>query len=106
MSDFGKFVGGLLIGGTIGGILGILLAPRSGVETRQIIAETTSENYKKVEHSVSDAQKKVETSVSEVQKKAEKAIEELQKTGQEVLKKIYDALSNNKSLETEKSSEQ
>lgn len=35
-----NFVGGLLIGGTIGTIAGLLLAPRGGKETRKILRKS------------------------------------------------------------------
>lgn len=35
----GRFIGGLLIGGALGAIIGLLLAPRSGEETRQMVAD-------------------------------------------------------------------
>jgi gas vesicle protein len=33
----GKFLGGLLIGGALGAVIGLLLAPRSGEETRDML---------------------------------------------------------------------
>ena len=56
MSDFGKFVSGLFIGGMVGGLLGVLLAPRSGAETRQKIMDDTNSTYKKAESAVLDIQ--------------------------------------------------
>ena len=35
----GRFLGGLLIGGALGAIIGMLLAPRSGDETRELIRD-------------------------------------------------------------------
>ena len=81
MSDFGKFVGGLMMGGAIGGLLGVLLAPRKGEETRQLIADSAGE-----------ARKKAECSLNDIQTKTDKAIEDLQKTGQEVLHKVADSV--------------
>ncbi|MEW5818892.1 MAG: YtxH domain-containing protein [Cyanobacteriota bacterium] len=97
MSDFGKFVGGLFIGCMVGGLLGVLLAPRSGVETRKIIVDETNATYKKAENAI-----------QEVQKKAEKSIDDLQKTGQDVLKKVADSLDPDKNKtesETEEKAE-
>ena len=88
MSDFGKFISGVFIGGMVGGLLGVLLAPRSGEETRKKIADRTGETYKKAENSVQDTYKKAESSVQDMQRKTEKAIDDLQKSGQEVLRKI------------------
>lgn len=89
MSDFGKFVGGLFIGGMVGGLLGVLLAPRSGSETRQKIVDETNATYKKAE-----------LSLQEMQKQTEKAIEDLQKSGQEVLRKVADSIDPQAKKET------
>jgi len=75
----GKLFAGFVIGGCVGGIIGILLAPRSGAETRQIIAENSSELYKNAE-----------SSIKEIQGKADLAMEEIQKKGDELLKKVQE----------------
>lgn len=36
----GTFLGGLLVGGTVGAILGLVLAPRKGKETRTILKKS------------------------------------------------------------------
>lgn len=36
----GTFVGGLLVGGALGTVLGLLVAPRTGRETRQILKKS------------------------------------------------------------------
>ncbi|HEY9687198.1 MAG TPA: YtxH domain-containing protein [Coleofasciculaceae cyanobacterium] len=38
-SNFGKFVLGALVGSAVGAVVGMLLAPRSGAETREMIRE-------------------------------------------------------------------
>jgi gas vesicle protein len=38
-SAFEKYATGALIGGVVGAVMGILLAPRSGAETREIIRQ-------------------------------------------------------------------
>lgn len=38
-SSFEKYATGVLIGGVIGVVMGLLLAPRSGAETREIIRQ-------------------------------------------------------------------
>lgn len=102
MSDFGKFISGVFIGGMVGGLLGVLLAPRSGEETRKRIADRTSETYKKAETSVQDTYKKAETSVQDIQRKTEQAINDLQKSGQEVLRKIAGSVDSEADEDTEK----
>jgi gas vesicle protein len=41
-NDGGGFIIGLLVGGAAGFLAGILMAPRSGEETRAILAEKSS----------------------------------------------------------------
>lgn len=36
----GKFIGGMLLGTVIGGVTGILMAPRSGRQTRQLLKKS------------------------------------------------------------------
>jgi gas vesicle protein len=38
-SSFEKYATGILIGGVVGAVMGLLLAPRSGAETREIIRQ-------------------------------------------------------------------
>ena len=44
-SPFSKFVLGATIGGAVGAILALLLAPRKGSETRQFVADEVSKRY-------------------------------------------------------------
>ncbi len=39
----GKFLTGFLVGATIGGVIGLLLAPQSGEETREMILDSSEE---------------------------------------------------------------
>lgn len=45
-SSFGKFVVGALVGGAVGAAIGMLLAPRSGAETRELIKEEFDNRYR------------------------------------------------------------
>lgn len=45
--DFYSFLGGVLFGAVIGGVLGILYAPKAGEETRKDIKEKAGEVYEK-----------------------------------------------------------
>jgi gas vesicle protein len=38
----GTFIGGILVGATIGAMTGLLIAPRKGRETRKILSKTVS----------------------------------------------------------------
>jgi gas vesicle protein len=41
--SLGKFLAGFAVGGAIGAIAGILLAPKSGEETRQMLADSAKD---------------------------------------------------------------
>lgn len=45
-----SFVVGALVGAAVGAALGILLAPRSGAETRKLIGEKAAELKERVQH--------------------------------------------------------
>jgi gas vesicle protein len=78
----GKFLAGFVIGGAVGGVIGLLLAPRTGEETRQILADGSQ-----------DFCKNTENSIKEIHSKAESAMDDIQKKGDELLKKVQDMIS-------------
>ena len=75
----GRFLAGFIVGGAIGAIAGILLAPKSGEETRAMIADSTKEALRKADETVKEIQNKAEDVVSDMQKKGEEIKEKLQK---------------------------
>ncbi len=74
----GKFIAGFIVGGTVGAIIGILLAPQSGEETREAIGNKTKEAYDKAQGAVKEIQAKADDVVSEMQKKGEEIIAKIQ----------------------------
>ena len=80
----GRFLKGFLVGSAIGGILGILLAPASGEQTRDKIIDKAD-----------DAYKNAEDSIREIQSKANDVIDDIQKKGDDLLNKVYDILKKN-----------
>ena len=66
----GKFVTGFVIG--------VLLAPQSGEETREQISKTTKDAMNKASYAVKEIQEKADDMVSEVQKKGEEIIDRIQ----------------------------
>ena len=75
----GRFLAGFIVGGAIGAIAGILLAPKSGEETRAMIADSAKETLRKADETVKEIQNKAEDVVSDMQKKGEEIKEKLQK---------------------------
>lgn len=55
------FVVGLLFGGLVGAILGLLLAPRSGLETRQVIKERINEIIEEARQAAAEQRLDLET---------------------------------------------
>ncbi len=81
----GKFIAGFIVGGAIGAIAGILLAPKSGEETRQMLSD-----------SAKDMIKKADETAKQIQSKAEDAVTELQKKGEEIKDKLQDLINKQK----------
>lgn len=82
-SGTGKFLGGLLIGGAIGAALGILFAPRSGKETRQMLKESIA--------GIPELSELAENVQQQTQRTLEEAMQRLQEAiavGQEASRKL------------------
>ncbi len=80
-----KFLCGFLIGGAVGAVAGILLAPKSGKETREML-----------KNSATDAMKKADETVKEIQAKADDVVSDLQKKGDEIKEKLQNLMSQQK----------
>ena len=74
----GKFLAGFIVGGAVGALAGLLLAPKSGEETREMLAKTSSELYGKTEDSLKEIKEKAEVVVEDLQKKGDELIAKLQ----------------------------
>lgn len=74
----GKFLAGFLVGGAIGAIAGILLAPQSGDETRELLNDASKDVAEKTDKTVKDIQDKADIVVSELQQKGDEIMEKIQ----------------------------
>jgi len=74
----GKFLAGFIVGGTLGAIAGVLLAPQAGEETRELLSDASKDIAKKTDKTVKDIQDKADTAVSELQQKGDEIIEKIQ----------------------------
>ena len=74
----GKFICGFLVGGAIGAVAGILLAPKSGKETREMLANSAQEMIKRADETADRIKSKADDAVSELQKKGEEIKNKLQ----------------------------
>jgi len=81
----GKFLAGFIVGGAVGAIAGILLAPQSGEETRSMLSETSK-----------DVMDKTDRTVKEIQEKADVVVSDLQKKGDEIMVKLQDMINKQK----------
>lgn len=81
----GKFLAGVIVGGAIGAIAGIILAPQSGEETRELLNDASK-----------DIVKKTDKTVKEIQDRADVVVSDLQKKGDEIMDKIQDLINKQK----------
>lgn len=81
MSSFGKFVLGTLVGGVLGAVIGLLLAPRSGKETRTLIADEFSNRC-------NDSMEAVREKGEAVKSKFKEKTEQFEEAGRRVLNKV------------------
>ena len=72
-----RFLAGFAVGAAIGAVAGILLAPKSGEETREMLGDMAAEISKKTDARVKDIQKKADDIVSDVQERAKKSCQNL-----------------------------
>ena len=73
-----KFFAGFIMGGALGALAGILLAPSSGDETRKIISEKTSDVKDIAEESIQNIKSKTEVMIDDIQKKGDELLNKVQ----------------------------
>lgn len=74
----GKFLAGFVVGGALGAIAGILLAPQAGEETRELLSDVSKDVVNKTDRTVKDIQDKADTVVSDLQQKSDEIMEKIQ----------------------------
>ena len=74
----GKFLAGFVVGGALGAVAGVLLAPQSGEETRELLCDASKDVANKTDKTVKDIQDKADTVVSEMQLKGDEIMEKIQ----------------------------
>ena len=85
-----KFLAGFIVGGAIGAIAGVLLAPKSGEETRALIAD-----------SAKDAVRRADETVKEIQSKADDVVSDMQRKGDEIKEKLQNLINQQKEAKQE-----
>ena len=81
----GKFLGGFVVGSALGAVAGLLLAPKSGAETREMLSDTAK-----------DVMEKTDKTVKEIQSKAEEIVSDMQQKGDAIMGKIQDMINSKK----------
>lgn len=74
----GKFLAGFVVGGALGAVAGILLAPQAGEETRELLSDASKDVVSKTDRTVKDIQDKADTVVSDLQQKSDEIMEKIQ----------------------------
>ena len=74
----GKFLAGFIVGGAVGALAGILLAPQSGDETRELLCDASKDVIDKTDKTVKEIQEKADTVVSDLQQKGDEIMEKIQ----------------------------
>ncbi len=90
-----RFLAGFVVGGAIGAVAGILLAPKSGEETRKLLAD-----------SAQDVARRADETAKQIQSRADDAVSDLQKKGEEIKEKLQDLISKQKEAKAEKTEEE
>jgi len=86
-SDFGAFLAGFVVGGVIGAIAALLLAPQSGEETRTLIHDRSIELKDKAVEKAETARIKAEAAAAEARARADELIKLTQDKAAELTKK-------------------
>ncbi len=89
-----RFLAGFVVGGAIGAVAGILLAPKSGEETRKLLSD-----------SAQDIARRADETAKQIQSKADDAVSDLQKKGEEIKERLQDLISKQKESKAEKTEE-
>lgn len=76
--SIGKFFTGFIVGGAVGALAGILLAPQSGEETREMLSDASKEVAEKTDKTVKEIQEKADNVVSDMQQKSDEIMEKIQ----------------------------
>jgi gas vesicle protein len=85
--DFGAFLAGFIIGGMVGSIIALLLAPQSGEETRTIIRDRSIELKDKAVEAAEAARVKAEAAATDARTRADELAKLTQEKASGLMKK-------------------
>ncbi len=90
-SSFGKFMLGALLGGAVGGVIGMLLAPRSGAETRELIREEFDSRYRESADVIREKSDVLKEKVASFKEKMSEISSDLEETGRRTVSRFTEA---------------
>jgi gas vesicle protein len=96
-----RFLGGLFIGGLIGSLVGLLIAPRRGEETRHMLASDLQDCTQAVQDDVSHQAQDLKTRFDS---KSKEILSELEAAGERTVQSIKSTLPFARSTSTDDSS--
>lgn len=104
----GRFLGGLLIGGALGAIIGLLVAPRSGEETRGMIRDEFNDQWNRSLENVrvrtAEWKEKARDSAEQLRNRGQHLVSDLEEAGRETWDKVRTTVKNTKNHTEESSS--
>lgn len=104
-----EFLKGLLIGsiagGAVGAMLGLLLAPKSGEETRKLITDTTTDLYKKTADFIAGSTETVKNETTKVYNEAKEKASEIVSSAKHQAEELIDRAENVLKVAKEKASD-
>jgi len=90
-SSFGKFMAGALVGGAIGAVIGMLLAPRSGSETRELIREEFETRYRESGDTLREKSDLLKEKAAAFRDKLSDLSADLEETGRKTVSRFTEA---------------
>ncbi len=91
--DFGAFLIGFVVGGVVGAVTALLLAPQSGEETRTLLKEKSIELRDKASKTAEEALARAEAAAAEARANYEKLAQDVKARGGEVIEATKRAVS-------------
>lgn len=90
-SSLGKFVLGAVIGGAVGAAIGMLLAPRSGAETRELIKEEFDSRYRESTDALREKSDVLKEKAAAFKDKLSEISADLEETGRKTVSRFTEA---------------
>ncbi len=91
-SSLGKFVLGALVGGAVGAAIGMLLAPRSGSETRELIREEFDSRYRDSADALREKSDLLKEKAAAFKDKLSEISSDFEETGRKTVSRIKEAV--------------